>query len=179
MDFRFVTPNLRSLDTTGAELMACAIWQDERPMRGVAGLLDWRLVGALSQLGQRGLLRGELGEVVFVPGRPRVAFEKLLVFGLGPKSGFGEDIFRRVVSHMLRALEGLRVRRAVVELPGRSDGILEAQRACELVLECVGNSEAHDAWWLVEPPDAQRRISERVQQDERRRSRFSAPADRP
>jgi hypothetical protein len=178
MEFRFVAPNLRSLDTTGAELLACAIWQDERPMRGVAGLLDWRLAGALSQLGRRGLLIGELGEVVFVPGRPRLAFEKLLVFGLGARSGFGEGTFRRVVSHLLRALEGLRVRRAVVELPGRGDGILDAERACELVLECIGGSDAHDAWWLVEPPDAQRRIAERAL-DERRRSRFSVPADKP
>jgi Cytosol aminopeptidase family, N-terminal domain len=178
MDFRFVAPNLRSLDTTGAELLACAIWQDERPMRGVAGLLDWRLAGTLSQLERRGLLKGEFGEVVFVPGRPRLAFEKLLVFGLGARSGFGEGTFRSVVSHMLRALEGLKVRRAVVELPGRGDGILEAERACELVLECVGDSQAHDAWWLVEPPEAQRRISDRAL-DERRRSRFNAPADRP
>ncbi len=178
MEFRFVAPHLRSLDSTGAELLACAIWQDERPMRGVAGLLDWRLAGSLSQLARRDLLKGELGEVVFVPGRPRLAFEKLLVFGLGPRSGFGEGTSRRVVSHMLRALEGLRVRRAVVELPGRGDGVLEAERACEIVLECVGDSEAHDAWWLVEPPDAQRRISERAL-DERRRSRFIAPADRP
>jgi hypothetical protein len=178
MDFRFVAPNLRSLDAMEAELLACAIWQDERPMRGVAGLLDWRLAGTLSQLGRQGLLKGELGEVVFIPGRPRLTFEKLLIFGLGPRSGFGEGTFRSVVSHMLRALEGLRVRRAVVELPGRGDGIVEAERACELVLECVGDSETHDAWWLVEPPEAQRRISDRAL-DERRRSRFSAPADRP
>ncbi len=178
MDFRFVAPNLRSLDTTGAELLACTIWQDERPMRGVAGLLDWRLAGTLSRLARRGLLLGELGEVIFVPGRPRVAFEKLLIFGLGARSNFGEGTFRRVVTHLLRALEGLCVRRAVVELPGRADGTLEAARACELVLECIGDSEAHDAWWLVEPPEAQRRISERAQ-DERRRSRLSAPADRP
>jgi hypothetical protein len=178
MDFRFVAPNLRSLDSTGAELLACAVWQDERPMRGVAGLLDWRLAGSLSQLERRDLLKGELGEVLFVPGRPRLAFEKLLVFGLGPRSAFGEGTFRRVVSHLLRALEGLRVRRAVVELPGRGDDIVAAERACELVLECVGDSQAHDAWWLVEPPEAQRRISERAL-DERRRSRFSAPADRP
>ncbi len=178
MDFRFVAPSLRSLDATGAELLACAVWQDERPMRGVAGPLDWRLAGTLSQLLRRDLLTGALGEVIFVPGRPRLAFEKLLVFGLGPRSGFGDGTFRGVVSHMLRALEGLRVRRAVVELPGRGDGLVEPERACELVLECVGESQAHDAWWLVEPPDAQRRISERAL-DERRRSRFNAPADRP
>jgi hypothetical protein len=34
----------------------------------------------------------------------------------------------------------------------------------------VGDSEDHDAWWLVEPLDAQKRIAERAH-DERRRSR--------
>jgi hypothetical protein len=172
VDLRFVSPNLRSLDASGIELVACPIWQDQRPMRGAAGLLDWRLAGALSRLAQRGFLAGELGEVLFVPGRPRLCFEKVLVFGLGPRSGFGESTFRSVILHLLQALAGLRVRRAVVELPGRVDGALEAERACELLLECAGDSADHDAWWLIEPPEAQRRIAERAH-DERRRSRKS------
>jgi hypothetical protein len=170
VDLRFVSPNLRSLDSSGTELVACTVWQDQLPMRGAAGLLDWRLAGALSRLARTGFLGGEVGEVLFLPGRPRLCFEKVLVFGLGNRSGFGESTFRSVVSHLLRALAGLRVRRAVVELPGRVDGVLEAERACELLLECVGDSEDHDAWWLIEPPEAQRRIAERAQ-DERRRSR--------
>jgi len=170
VDLRFVNPDLRSLDAAGTELLACPIFQDQRPMRGVAGLVDWRLAGKLSKLAKRGFLAGELGEVLFVPGRPHTGFEKILVFGLGARSSFGEGAFRGVISHLMRALAGLRVRRAVVELPGRADGILEAERACELVLDCVGDSEAHDAWWLVEPPDAQRRIAERAE-GERRRSR--------
>jgi hypothetical protein len=170
VDIRFVDPDLRSLDASGMELLACTVWEDQRPMRGVAGLLDWRLAGTLSKLARKGFLAGTLGEVLFVPGRPSLCFEKVLVFGLGARSAFGESSFRQVVSHVLTALTGLRVRRAVVELPGRADGMLEAERACELMLECVGDSEAHDAWWLVEPPDAQRRITERAQ-DERRRTR--------
>jgi hypothetical protein len=170
VDLRFVNPDLRSLDAAGTELLACSILQDQLPMRGVAGLIDWRLSGRLSRLARKGVLAGELGEVLFVPGRPHLGFEKVLVFGMGTRSGFGEGSFRSVVTHLMRTLSGLRVRRAVVELPGRAEGILEAERACELVLECVGDSDAHDSWWLVEPPDAQRRIAERAQ-DERRRSR--------
>jgi hypothetical protein len=170
MELRFVNPDLRSLDASGTELLACTVFRDQLPMRGVAGLLDWRFAGKLSRLARTGFLAGELGEVVFVPGRPQVGFEKVLLFGLGARSGFGEGTFRSVVSHLMRALAGLRVRRAVVELPGRPFGMLDAERACELVLECVGDSDAHDAWWLVEPPEAQRRIAERAH-DERRRSR--------
>jgi cytosol aminopeptidase family protein len=171
MELRFVNPDLRSLDATGIELLACSVWRDQRPMRGVAGLLDWRLAGALSRLARKGFLAGELGEVVFVQGRPRLCFEKVLVFGLGARSGFGEGTFRQCLSHVLRALGGLKVRRAVVELPGRADGLLEAERARELVLECLGDSETHDVWWLVEPPEAQRRIAERAQDDRRRTRR--------
>jgi hypothetical protein len=170
MELRFLNPDLRSLDGSPVELLACSVWRDQRPMRGVAGLLDWRLAGTLSQLARKGFLAGELGELLFVPGRPRLRFEKVLVFGLGARSGFGEGTFRQVLAHLVRALGGLRVRRAVVELPGRAEGLLEPERARELVLESLGDSEENDVWWLVEPPEAQKRMAERAQ-DERRRSR--------
>jgi hypothetical protein len=170
MDFRFATPGLRGLDETTAELLVCGVWEDQRPMGGLAGLLDWRLAGRLSGLAREGFLRGDLGEVLCIPGRPRLPFDKVLVLGLGTRSGFDEEAFRTALTRLIRSLEGLHVRRAVVELPGRADEAIEPERAAELVLEAVGDSEAHDAWWLVEGPDAQRRISHRSQ-DERRRTR--------
>ena len=168
MELRFVPPDLRRLDDASAELLACCVWSDQRPIRGLAGLLDWRLAGRLSGLLRDGFLVGNLGELLFVPGRPRLKFEKVLVLGAGPRASFGEDTFRSVVTHLLRALEGLRVRRAVVELPGRAEGLVEAERAADLLLECASDSPLHDAWWLVEDADAQRRIAQRAV-DERRR----------
>ena len=170
MDFRFVAPDLRRLDEASAELCACAIWKEERPIVGLAGLLDWRLAGRLSKLARDGFLQGELGEVMFLPGRPRLPFDKILVLGLGDRKSFGEDAFRAATMKLIKSLEGMHVRRAVVELPGRADGMMDAERATELVLECVGDSLAHDAWVLVERPDAQKRITQRAQ-DERRRNR--------
>lgn len=168
MEFHFVTPHLRQLDNIGAELIACCVWEDERPLRGLAGLLDWRLCGRLSRLAKGGFLRGESGEVVFLPGRPRLAFEKVLVFGLGPTTAFTDGVFKEQIKGLLRALEGLNVRRAVVELPGRAASLVEPERAAEVVLECAGDSPAHDSWWLVEEAEGQRRIRLRTQ-DERRR----------
>jgi Cytosol aminopeptidase family, N-terminal domain len=171
MEFHFVPPDLRRVAETSAEVVACSMWKDERPMRGLAGLLDWRLAGKLSALARADYLVGELGEVLCVPPRPRLPFDKLLVFGLGNKSGFGEGTFREVTQHILRALEGLAVRRAVVELPGRAEGLVPPERATELVLECLGTSEAHDAWWLVEDIDAERRMTQRAQEEQRRARR--------
>ena len=170
MEFRFVPPDLRKLDETSAELIACSMWRDERPMRGLAGLLDWRLAGKISKLARESFIEGELGEVLFVPGRPRLPFDKIIVLGLGKKDAFGDGPFREAVTRLLRTLEGLHVRRAVVELPGRGAGAIEPERATEIVLECAADSPDHDAWWLVEEAEAQGRISARAQ-DERRRAR--------
>ena len=77
---RFLLPNVRALDDARAELCACSMFVDERPMKGVAALLDWRLAGKLSALVKEGFLTGREGEVVMVPGTSRLSFDKVLLF---------------------------------------------------------------------------------------------------
>ncbi len=170
MEIHFLPPELRRLDEANVELVACAIWSDERPMRGLAGLLDWRLGGRLSALLKSGFVTGEAGEALLVPGKPHVPFEKVLLLGLGARSGFGDGAYRAAVTRLAERLEGLRVRRAVVELPGRSGGLVEPEHAITMLLECVGGSPEHDAWWLVEDAATQKRVEQRAA-DERRRVR--------
>jgi len=168
MDLRFVAPDIRSLDETAAELCACCIWSDERPMRGLAGLLDWRLAGRLSAMQKRGFLFGKRGEVLLVPGKPHIPFEKVLVLGLGARSAFCEGDFRDAVGLLARTLVGVRVRKAIVELPGRVGDAVDPERAVTLALECVGASTELDAWWIVEGVTAQRRIEQCALEDRRR-----------
>jgi len=166
VDFRFLPPDLRQLDLATAELLACCIWSDIRPVRGLAGLLDFRLAGKLSRLSRESFLGGARGEVVLVPGRPRFPFDKVLVFGLGSRSDFSDAVYATSVKHMSRALEELLVARAVVELPGRADGAVAPERAAELLVASIG-SDAHDTWWLVEDLEAQRAMEPKLQRDRR------------
>lgn len=170
MDLRFLPPELRRLDEANVELCACTIWSDERPMRGFADLLDWRLGGRLSALLKADFVRGDAGETLLVPGKPHLPFEKVLVMGLGPRAGFDESAFRESILRLARTLERLRVRRAVLELPGRATDAIDPERAITLTLDSVGTSPEHDAWWLVDTPSAQKRIEVRAA-DERRRVR--------
>ena len=101
MELRFVTPELARLDEIDTEVLACSVWSDARPSHGVAGLCDWRLGGRLSDLERRGLVTGELGEVVLLAGKPRLSFDKVLVFGAGPRASFGEEAFHTLVLSML------------------------------------------------------------------------------
>jgi hypothetical protein len=168
MNLRCVAPDLDQLSGVSAELIACGIWEDAWPMRGLAGLLDWRLAGRLSTIARRGDLRGTFGEVMFVPGRPRLSFDKVIVIGLGLRANFDDKIFRDALHRLENILHGLHVQRAVIELPGRADNAIEPERAAELILEDA--NEKRDAWWLVETSDAEKRILAHTE-DDRRRSR--------
>jgi hypothetical protein len=168
MELRFSPPELRKLDELAVELCVCGLWSDERPARGLAGLLDWRLAGRLSELVRSGFVTGERGEALLIPGKPHVSFEKVLVLGLGARAAFDDGAYRAALDRLGTALVGLRVRRAVVELPGRSVDAITPENAVAIALEALGASPDHDLWWLVEPGEAQRRIEQRAAADRRR-----------
>jgi Cytosol aminopeptidase family, N-terminal domain len=167
LDLRFVSRALRHIDEVSAEVVVCNIYRDGRPLPGLAGLLDWRLAGRLSRLAKQGFLLGEAGELLAVPVRPRLGFDKLLVAGLGPRGAFTDTTFRKVLERTIGALKGLHVKKAVVELPGRGDDAIGAERAAEILLDLIGDDE-RDALTFVEDPADQQRIEKRAQ--ERRRS---------
>jgi hypothetical protein len=157
IDLRFVARDLRRLDETSAEVVACGVFRDERPLGGLAGLLDWRLAGRLSRLAKQAFLTGEVGEVFACPVRPRLPFDKVIVVGLGPRAAFGDATFRQATERILTTLEGLSVKKAVIELPGRAANAIEAERAAEIALELL-EADERDAITLVEDVEAQRRM---------------------
>lgn len=171
MDLHFVPPRLNELDALESEVLACTLWEDVRPSPGVAGLCDWRFAGRISTLQRSGFLSGSLGEVLMIPGRPRMSFDKILLFGAGKRSAFDEQAFRRVMRQMLDTIEGLCSRLAVVELPGRQDESIVAERAADMLLEeaTLPVSQArHDVWTLIESGDARRRIEQHMIEERRR-----------
>jgi hypothetical protein len=168
LDLRFTTPELRKLDLLGTEVIVSTLAVDERPPHGVTGLLDFRLAGRISRLLESGFATGRVGEVLLVPGKPKLPFDKLLLFGTGKKTEFNDPVFRAVVDKILRTLEGLRARTAVVELPGRHFNAISPERAADILLESAGGQKEHDVWTLVEPLDAQRAITQHMIQERRR-----------
>lgn len=170
MELRFILPALRRLDLAGTEVLIANLSENERPVRGLAGLLDWRLKGRISGLIANGFATGGLGEVLLVPGKPRLPFDKVILFGLGDTASFGDRTYRDVVGRMLSTLEGLKARSAVVELPGRHIDAIRPEAAANILLELAADRADHDLWTLVEPVEAQQNITQQVIL-ERRRSR--------
>ncbi|HWP05661.1 MAG TPA: M17 family peptidase N-terminal domain-containing protein [Polyangiaceae bacterium] len=168
MDLRFIPPSLRRLDLSGTEVLVAALLPGERPPRGVAGLCDFRLGGRISRLLASGFVTGALGEVLLVSGRPKLPFDKVLLFGVGAREDFSELVFRTVIERVLATLEGLRARTAVVELPGRHFDGIAPERAADILLEIAGPRADHDLWTLIESSEAQRTITQQTILERRR-----------
>ena len=171
MDLQFVSPRLSHLDALESEVLACCVWEDQRPCSGVAGLCDWRLAGRISNLFRSGFLSGARGEVMMIPGRPRLSFDKLLLFGAGVRNDFDEAGYREILTHMLDTIAGLYSRVAVVQLPGRQSDVIAAERAADMLLEATArdpDSHRDDVWTLVEDGDARRRIQQHMVEERRR-----------
>lgn len=170
MLFRFVAPSLSSLDDLDTEVLVATVHADLRPARGVVGLCDFRMGGRISKLLRSGFVTGARGEVVMVPGKPFLSFDKILLFGAGPSSELDVGRFEELVVSFYERLGKLRARVAVVELPGRADNRISASDAANIVLRESQKDRECDGWTLVESLDA-RAVIETLVQEQRRRIR--------
>jgi hypothetical protein len=113
LSFRPLT--LEALDDARAEALCLFVGEAERPLSGLAGLVDWRLAGRLSGMIRSGLLTGASGEALLTPPGARLPFEKLFLFGIGSLSDPAE-LSSRVLDG-LRRLSQAGVRDAALQLP--------------------------------------------------------------
>jgi hypothetical protein len=170
MELRFIGPDLAELDRVAAEVLVAALFRDERPPRGVAGLFDWRSAGRLSRLMHEGFATGELGEVLMTPAKPCFPFDKVIFFGAGNRAEFDDVVFSALVERILSTMEGLRTRSVVAQLPGRHLDVISAERAADILLDGAADKPEHDVWTLVETTTAQKSIAEHLLKKRRRRA---------
>ena len=72
------------------EGLVAACYENERPLQGLAGQIDWRFLGVISQYLRAGAITGREGECVYVPvSRPGCVFRIILV-GAGRNEAAGE-----------------------------------------------------------------------------------------
>jgi hypothetical protein len=108
----------QEVDQIQVEALVLSFFQDERPLKGSTGLSDWHMCGRLSRLVMNGFVDGRFGDPMLMPAPRRMACEKILVLGLGPRAKFDIDLYRSVVNSACDILRKLNVTRFALSLPG-------------------------------------------------------------
>jgi len=101
----------RALFEGKIEGIVAACYANERPLRGLAGLLDWRFGGLISDCIRKGVITGAVGECVYLPVKKRDKSYHLFLVGCGHTSSPGS---RKGVPE--QALEKLRANLTAIQL---------------------------------------------------------------
>jgi hypothetical protein len=93
----------RALFESQVDALVASVYENERPLAGLAGILDWRFHGVISSALRSGAITGKPGECVYVPAQKNGKLFRLILAGAGKSQAPGERVLLPVES--LRVLQ--------------------------------------------------------------------------
>lgn len=118
MRLSFAEAGLAGLDALqGVEAACLFVFEDERPLRGLAGYVDWRLCGELSRILQAGRFVGADGDALLFPVRSGLSPERVYCFGAGKRGDFTRGALALTARRACQALSKAGVKQVATELP--------------------------------------------------------------
>lgn len=115
---------LDAIDTCAVEAYALFVAQDERPLQGFGGLLDWRMAGGLSRHLREGHLSGALAESFLTTPAGALPGQRIFAFGIGPLVQVTAERFRAAVQKALVVLQGAKAGSIAIGLPESPSAML-------------------------------------------------------
>jgi hypothetical protein len=122
---RVVPATLDALDALDADTLVLLLAEDQRPLLGAAGLLDWRMNGWISRQLKDGIITGKRGERVLSHASGRVPVQRVMLFGVGPEKG-PESRLQDLMLDVGRALEKANIPSVALAAPGPHDALMRA-----------------------------------------------------
>jgi hypothetical protein len=154
--------DLARWDESARDALVLPVFKDDRPLRGAAGLADWRLCGRLSRLVKSNRATAEAGETLLFPPGRRLPFSRILWFGLGDARGYSDERFRRDLARIIEVVTAASATDWALQAPGRASGLIGARRAVEIMLE--QDTLVDQPVTLLEDPAGQKDIAELLRQ---------------
>jgi len=150
-------PDLESLDGLNSDALCLFLFEDVRPLKGLAGLVDWRLGAYISGHLERGWLTGASGERFLLPAHHKLPVNKIFGFGLGPISTFDVSLQHALVLDAFRTLREAGAHGTILTAPGRAEGLASDMESLEAVCQALDRSLDFDEVVIV---DSFRRIQD-------------------
>ncbi len=148
------------LSTKGVDLQDCdvlvvGLLEDERPLKGSRGWIDWRLNGRLSHLLIQNRLTADWKEMTLIPSQGRVTPRMIVLLGLGKIKGYSYLRLRELFPYLLEVLKNLNASSICLALPhneGEGYGVDPGKLAevlIEGIADCLGpDGNTLDGEWV-------------------------------
>jgi hypothetical protein len=121
---------LEGLDAlAGVDALCLFVAEDDRPLPGTAGFVDWRLSGALSRVLKQKFFTGSRQDWLLLPSDGRLPITRIFVVGLGARRDLDADALGKALANAAQVLGKAKVESVAMEVPGggRVDEAAQAQ----------------------------------------------------
>lgn len=122
------TPSLQTLDLLEVDALVISLTTDDRPLSGLAGFLDWRLCGEISQFLLNEQFTGALGEKIMSITGGRIPAQRLFYVGWGAQKDIEKNA-ATCLPLMTTILLEAKVESCAIHLPEPVTPILERAEA--------------------------------------------------
>lgn len=123
------------------DLGVVPVFSDERPLLGLAGLIDWRGSGCLSKLVRSGFCSSAIREQVLLPCDRRLPADRLVLVGLGPREHYDEARARALAEQSVRVALGLGSPTVLIALPSHGMDRTLTEVAFQCLISTIHDQE--------------------------------------
>ena len=132
------------LSTKGVDLQDCdvlvvGLLEDERPLKGSGGWVDWRLNGKLSRLLIQKRLTAEWKETTLMPSQGRITPRMILLLGLGKIEGYSYLRLRELSPDLLEILKNLNASSICLSFPHGEGYNVDSGKLAEVLVEGIAD----------------------------------------
>ena len=115
----------------GVDALCLFVAEDDRPLSGTAGYVDWRLCGSLSRVLKKGFFTGVKDDWLLLPSDGRLPFPRVFAVGLGRRGALDRDALGQVLASAAKVLAKAKVESVALEIPSGAN-LDEAAQAAAL-----------------------------------------------
>jgi hypothetical protein len=134
-----VTLSTRQVDVQECEVLVTGLFEDERPLRGPSGWVDWRLNGRISRCLIEKRLVGSWKETTLIPSQGRILPPFILWVGLGKVKEYSYPRLRELFPYLLGTLKKLKFSKICFALPEDAEHQVEPGKLAEVLLEGIAD----------------------------------------
>lgn len=140
----------KTIDEIPSQLALITTFEDVRPLKGSAGLVDWRLNGKLSNFFIHRKLQGSKGEALLMPARGRLDSSELLVLGMGPKTAMQDSDTPHIINNIVEKLMMKKSHSFCLSISDLVPGMFEWRNAVRLFVSMLSGRDEQMHITLVE-----------------------------
>jgi hypothetical protein len=147
-----------------AEILVLGVFQDQRPLHGLAGEVDWIHHGILSHLIQQDKFSGKIGDALLLHTHPKLPTPTTLLLGLGPRGRFDYSTLRQISEIAMSKIWHLQAKQCAMEFFGLLDCALDLPQSVDSLWEALKAgpvTQGVDVSLLVADENKARQIEQR------------------